>query len=167
VAQAQTKIPENYTINCWDGTFAYNRLKAETKNEKIAFKFSGQQLSVFRHILPPGDERHWGALEAELQFDRSACQILESDQKIIGCKSENANLTVSVRTFPNEQKFIVPIKAAFLQLRKIEEIGYWGKATSGYQVILQDMQKNNGLLISQHFYTGLGGMEDEYCGRAF
>ncbi len=112
-------VPTGHKMECWDHTFAYNRLNLTEASGKVTIALSGQSLGVFTQLT---GVKGWGEVTVTATFPVEQCAISANDKKLISCtgdlkldvKEQVAGGTIKRRT--------VPLKYAQLMVRKVSEV---------------------------------------------
>lgn len=111
-------IPPKHQMNCWDHTFAYNRLAVVEQNGKVDLTISGQNLTVFTELT---GEKGWGQLEVHASFPAAACRTSQADLRLLKCKADELTLTI-VKHDQKTTKRQIKMKYVSMDVRKITEV---------------------------------------------
>ncbi|MBY0385622.1 hypothetical protein K2X05_10745 [bacterium] len=139
---APTPVPDNFKIDCSDGTFKYNKISIEKENNKINIKASGYDLKYFIDSIDPGGE-------VTLSLDTNDCKI--SEEGVFNHWEMNCNpkyLTATVRGLTQKENVYIER----LDVLTIEKGAIQIQATSaapikGYSIYLLNNQGSE--IISQ------------------
>ncbi len=165
VAFAGNDIPANYAMECWDGTYAYNRLSVQAAGDQLNFNSSGQDLRIYHSLVRLPQNAIWGKLDVSFSIPMKSCKISPADPKVFTCLSNL--LTLNIKGVSNLNSKIdqkVGVKNAVVQIRKVDEVAMWGNKTSGYElaIVAQNSLQGSPVLAQRYFY-GLGENETDHC----
>jgi len=161
---AAQNIPTNYSMSCWDHTFAYNRLEIQSQNNQIKFESSGQDLGVYANLINLPSKDMWGNLNISFSVPTNDCKLSNADAKILTCQLDQLVITVTgtidLDTNIDEK---VDIKSAVIQLRKVDELAIWGNNTSGYELVVASNHIRTTPSLTQRYFYGLEENETGNC----
>lgn len=113
-------VPAAHEMNCWDHTFAYNRLAVVEKAGVVNLTISGQNLEVFTALT---GEKGWGEIYVKAAFPSAACLVGDSDVRIMRCQADVLELEVEL-TMPRPKKSrIIKLENAVIIVKKTLEVG--------------------------------------------
>ena len=161
MALASAGLP---SLECWDGTFAYNRLKTQINGDKLDFTSSGQDLGVFSNLVKLPADGSWGQLKITFSMPQAKCKVSSLDAKIITCQTDyltiEAKGTVGINEKIDER---VDVKNAVVQIRRVNELAIWGNETSGYELTLASNHIRSSPVLTQRYFYGLDRDETANC----
>ncbi|MGE0764466.1 MAG: hypothetical protein AB7N80_14415 [Bdellovibrionales bacterium] len=164
VAFASQDLPMNYSMSCWDGTFAYNRLEARVDGDQIKFNSSGQDLGVYANLINLPAQDMWGNVDISFLSPIKKCKLANTDSKILTCQVNQLSIkvtgTIDMSTKIDET---VELKNAVIQLRKVDELSIWGNNTSGYELVVASNHIRTTPSIAQRYFYGLEENETGNC----
>ncbi len=164
VASANSDIPANYAMDCWDGTYAYNRLNVRVDGDQLNFNSSGQDLGVYRSLLKLPANATWGQLNVSFSIPLKSCKMSPADSKVFTCMSDP--LTIEVKAVANLNSKIdkkILVKNAVVQIRQVNELAIWGNKTSGYELAIAENHLQSSPALVQRYFYGLNENETDRC----
>jgi len=163
-AFASQGLPTNYSMSCWDGTFAYNRLETQVNGDQLKFNSSGQDLGVYANLINLPSKDMWGNIDVSFSIPANNCKLSTADSKILTCQidqlSINVTGTIDINTKIDET---VELKSAVIQLRKVDELSIWGNNTSGYELVVASNPIRTTPSLTQRYFYGLEENETANC----
>lgn len=161
MASANTSLP---SLECWDSTFAYNRLTTEAIGDRLHFTSSGQDLVVFKNLVKLSTENSWGQLEVSFSVPKTSCKASAMDAKIATCVA--SPLTVEVKGTAGldlkiDEKVIVG--NAVVQIRRVNELSIWGNEVTGYELVVANDQSSVTPILTQRYFSGVGTDSTSNC----
>jgi hypothetical protein len=157
-AMSADEVPKDFSMNCWDGSFAYNRLSMAEKGGLVNIISSGQDMRIFRNLVK--NSQSWGQVTVSVILPKANCKAADNDPKVINCTANEATLKV-VSPGPTVQEILV--KDAVIKVRKVEEISVYGIETKAYELTVTGDLGQTAPLLSQQYFYGLNKDETGNC----
>lgn len=113
-------VPVGHRLQCWDGTFAYNRFDVQEKSGTVQMEISGQNLATFTQLT---GEKGWGQLSVVIALPAGNCFVSKADPKLLSCATEKLTMIVTNLDRDPQAKRTITMDHASVSLRKIVEAG--------------------------------------------
>lgn len=161
MASANTGLP---SLECWDSTFAYNRLTTEIAGDLLHFTSSGQDLVVFKNLVKLSAENSWGELAVSFSIPKTSCKASAVDAKIVTCVA--SPLTIEVEGTAGLDLKIdekVDVGNAQVQIRRVNELSIWGNEVTGYELLVANDQSSVTPILTQRYFSSVARNSTSNC----
>ena len=154
VASANTGLP---SLECWDSTFAYNRLTTEIVGDRLHFTSSGQDLVVFKNLVKLAAENSWGELAVSFSIPKTSCKASAVDAKLVTCQARPLKIEVKgTAGLDLKVDENVDVENAIVQIRRVNELSIWGNEVTGYELLVANDQSSVTPILTQRYFSGVG-----------
>ncbi len=165
---AAAEVPENYSLECWDGTFRYNRLTIKNRDENIHFESSSQAIEVYSSFLDLSPRPAWGDVRASFSLPKKDCVISSRDPKVITCNAERVDVGltgyISTSEAPIALKESKQLESVFVQLRKVSEVSMFNDGVASYELLISTVNSNGAtIILKQNFSNGPTADQTNKC----
>ncbi len=151
------EIPRDLSLSCWDGTFAYNHLEVQAKEDQLHFTSSSETSTIYRN-LPQLDSTFITSVSFSVPLKN--CQSDESDSRILRCTLSSLRMKIESRNKPEATK-TVDFRESSISLRKVTSMSQFARTTTGFELLVENRNELSG--FTQAYNYGLNNDESDNC----
>ena len=123
---APGELHQQTSVQCWDGTYGYNRLRIDDLGDELAVEISGAAVEI------PGVFHGWGAKRLRATFPTTACFVAPDDRLRMSCRQEP--IALEVKPAWDAPTALVSAAAMNLQMAQITELDAQNELREGTQL---------------------------------
>lgn len=161
---AGSELPFNYSLNCEDGSFAYNKLVVKSDNDNLIFISSSQDIGIYKSLLGLSDEENWGDLRISASVRLKSCKVSSVDSKVVACRSESLVLEAK-GTVLSQSGFSkkIELKNVEIKIRKVDEVAFLRNHSTGYELTVTENHRPSSPVFTQKYFGGIREDETFQC----